>query len=398
MIWPAVAQRYLESFQRARTERRATPRSAFAGWTLASRPYELPPLRLDHIIRMSDGTGILQHATFNVPNFHEGYCTDDNARAFILCNLLDELGGRSPSENTDRLATSYLAFLAAALNPETGRFRNFMSHGRQWLEASGSEDSHARALWATGTGSGRSRNPGHRRLSAQLFERGLPAVEAFSSPRAWAFTLLGIHEYLRAFPDHEQAKLLREDLTARLIGLWNACATDDWPWFESSATYDNARLCQALLISARGKANPEALEIALKSLSWLISVQKTQKGHFRPIGSNGFYVKGGARAYFDQQPVEAQSMISACLAAFRTTRDDAWLREAKRAFEWFLGRNDLGLPLYDSNGGGCSDGLHPDRVSENQGAESTLAFHLALAEMNVAAHDIAPAPIPTPAP
>jgi len=398
MIWPAVAQRYLESFQRARTERRATPRSAFAGWTLASRPYELPPLRLDHIIRMSDGTGILQHATFNVPNFHEGYCTDDNARAFILCNLLDELGGGSPSENTDRLATSYLAFLAAALNPETGRFRNFMSHGRQWLEASGSEDSHARALWATGTGSGRSRNPGHRRLSAQLFERSLPVVEAFSSPRAWAFTLLGIHEYLRIAPDHAQAKLLREDLTARLVRLWNACATDDWPWFESSATYDNARLCQALFISARGMANPEALEIALKSLGWLISVQKTQKGHFRPIGSNGFYVKGGARAYFDQQPVEAQSMVSACLAAYRTTREDTWLREAKRAFEWFLGRNDLGLPLYDSSGGGCSDGLHPDRVSENQGAESTLAFHLALAEMNLAAHAIAPAPTPAQAP
>ncbi|WP_243305218.1 glycosyltransferase family 4 protein [Geothrix oryzisoli] len=396
MIWPAVAQRFIESFQRARTERRAVPRSAFAGWTLASRPYDLPPLRLDHLVRMSDGTGILQHATFNVPNFHEGYCTDDNARAFILCNLLDELGGRPPMEGIDRLATSYLAFLAAALNPGTGRFRNFMSHGRQWLEEAGSEDSHARALWAAGTGSGRSRNPGHRRLSAQLFERGLPVLESFTSPRAWAFTLLGIHEYLRTFPDHAQALALRETLTARLIGLWKDCATEDWPWFESSATYDNARLCQALILSGQRMAHPEALDIALKSLGWLISVQKTQEGHFRPIGSNGFYVRGGARAYFDQQPVEAQSMVSACLAAFRATRDDQWLREAKRAFEWFLGRNDLGLPLYDSNSGGCSDGLHTDRVSENQGAESTLAFHLSLAEMNLAAHAIAPAPTPAP--
>jgi len=392
MIWPAVALRFLESFQQARSERRATPRSAFAGWTLASRPYELPPLRLDHIVRMSDGTGILQHATFNVPNFHEGYCTDDNARAFVLCSLLDELGDHPPSENIGRLATSYLAFLAAAMNPVMGRFRNFMSHGRQWLEESGSEDSHGRALWAVGTGAGRSRNPGHQRLSAQLFERGLAVVEAFSSPRAWAFTLLGIHEYLRSFPDHSQAKALRETLTARLIGLWKGCATEDWPWFESSATYDNARLCQALLLSSQEMAHAEAQDIALQSLGWLISVQKTQKGHFRPIGSNGFYVKGGAHAYFDQQPVEAQSMISACLAAFHATREDTWLREAKRAFEWFLGRNDLGLPLYDSNSGGCSDGLHSDRVSENQGAESTLAFHLSLAEMNVAAQAIAPAP------
>lgn len=390
MIWPAVAQRYIESFQRARTERRAAPRSAFAGWTLASRPYNLPPLRLDHIVRMSDGTGIIQHATFNVPNFNEGYCTDDNARAFILCNLLDELGGRRPSENLDRLATSYLAFLSAAMNRETGRFRNFMSHGRQWLEASGSEDSHARALWAAGTGAGRSRNEGHRKLSAHLFERGLSMVESFSSPRAWAFALLGIHEYLRPLPGHSSVKALREVLTLKLIGLWKNCATENWPWFESSATYENARLCQALLLSGQWMPHTEALKIGLESLGWLASVQKTQAGHFRPIGSNGFYERDGAHAYFDQQPVEAQAMISACLEAFRATQDGSWSREAKRAFEWFLGRNDLGLPLYDSSSGGCSDGLHQDRVNENQGAESTLAFHLSLAEMNYAEHVIAP--------
>jgi len=390
MIWPAVAQRYIESFQRARTERRAAPRSAFAGWTLASRPYNLPPLRLDHIVRMSDGTGIIQHATFNVPNFNEGYCTDDNARAFILCNLLDELGGRPPSENLDRLATSYLAFLSAAMNRETGRFRNFMSHGRQWLEHAGSEDSHARALWAAGTGAGRSRNEGHRKLSAYLFERGLSVVESFSSPRAWAFALLGIHEYLRPLPGHSIVKALREVLTLKLIGLWKNCATENWPWFESSATYENARLCQALLLSGQWMPHAEALKIGLESLGWLASVQKTQAGHFRPIGSNGFYERDGAHAYFDQQPVEAQAMISACLEAFRATQDGSWSREAKRAFEWFLGRNDLGLPLYDSSSGGCSDGLHQDRVNENQGAESTLAFHLSLAEMNYAEHLIAP--------
>jgi glycosyltransferase involved in cell wall biosynthesis len=386
MLWPAVAQQYLESFQRARSERRATPRAAFAGWTLASRPYDLPPLRLDHVGRMSDGTGILQHATFNVPNFDEGYCTDDNARAYILCNLLDELGGRPPSENLDRLSTSYLAFLSAALNRETGRFRNFMSHGRQWLEHAGSEDSHARALWATGTGAARSRNNGHRKLSALLFERGLSVVESFSSPRAWAITLLGIHEYLSRFPSHEPAKAAREVLTLKLVELWKNCATENWPWFECSATYDNARLCQALLLSGQWMPHPEALEIGLKSLTWLSSVQRAPAGHFRPIGSNGFYERDGAHADFDQQPMEAQSMVSACLEAFRATRDVAWSRDAKRAFEWFLGRNDLGLPLYDSSSGGCSDGLHRDRISENQGAESTLAFHLSLAEMNFAEH------------
>jgi len=343
---------------------------------------------MDHILRMSDGTGILQHATFTVPNFDDGYCTDDNARAFILCNLLDELGGLPPSESIDRLATSYLAFLSAAKNHETGRFRNFMTHGRQWLETAGSEDSHARALWATGTGASRSRSDGHRKLSAQLFERGLPIAESFSSPRAWAFTLLGIREYLRAVPDHSAVQTTGERLTAQLVRLWKGCATETWPWFEPIATYDNARLCQALIISGQWKPDPEALEIGIKSLRWLASVQTARDGHFRPIGSNGFYHRDGARADFDQQPVEAQAMVSACLDAFRATRDAGWLREAKRAFEWFLGRNDLGQPLYDSSSGGCSDGLHSDRVNENQGAESTLAFHLALAEMNISEHPV----------
>jgi len=386
MVWPAVARRYLKSFQHARADRRAAPRQAFAGWTLASRPYALPPLRLDHIVRMSDGTGIFQHAIFNVPNFHEGYCTDDNARAFILCNLLDELGGDPPAENLDKLATSYLAFLSAAFNSDTGRFRNFMSHGRQWLEEAGSEDSHARALWAAGTGAGRSRKEGHRRLCIQLFERGLPAVATFSSPRAWAFTLLGIHEYLRRVASNPGVISARESLAAKLVTLWKNCATEDWPWFEPSATYENARLCQALILSGQWIPNGEALEVGLKSLRWLASIQKTQAGHFRPIGSNGFYQRDGARADFDQQPVEAQAMVAASLEAFRATRDASWSREARRAFEWFLGRNDLGIPLYDSSTGGCSDGLHHDRVSENQGAESSLAFQLSLAEMQYAEH------------
>ncbi len=388
MIWPAVARRYLESFQRARADRKATPRAAFAGWTLADRPYDLPPLRLDHIVRMSDNTGIFQHAIFNVPNYHEGYCTDDNARAFILCNLLDELGAIPHGEDLDGLATTYIAFLAAALNRETGLFRNFMGHTRHWLEEAGAEDSHGRALWALGTGAARSQNEGRRRLSAQLFERGLAAVESFRSPRAWAFTLLGVDEYLREFPSSGQANAVRERLTSALVGLWKNCATENWPWFEPSATYDNARLCQALILSGRTMPCAEALDIGLKSLRWLASLQKTQAGHFRPIGNNGFYVRDGARADFDQQPVETQAMVSACLEAFRVTQDPTWSREARRAFEWFLGRNDLGLPLYDSSTGGCSDGLHFDRVNENQGAESSLAFHLSLAEMNFAAQPL----------
>jgi len=392
MIWPAVGKLYLDSFERAQADRRAAARTTFAGWTLASRPYELPPLRLDHIARMSDGTGIFQHAIFTLPNFHEGYCTDDNARAFILATLLDELGSEPNSHDIRHLSVGYLAFLAAALNHETGRFRNFMSHGREWLEEIGSEDSHGRAMWALGFGANRSHNEGYRKLCTRLFQLGSPAVSSFTSPRAWAFTLLGLNDFLNRYPDDGGAARLRHDLTALLVNLWKTCADEKWPWFEESATYDNARLSQALILSGAAMGDGEALELGLKSLRWLASVQTTQAGHLRPIGSNGFYVRDGARADFDQQPVEAQAMVSACLAAFRITGDPDWSREAKRAFEWFLGRNDLGLPLYDSRSGGCSDGLHRDRISENQGAESTLAFHLALAEMNCAEHSLTAQP------
>lgn len=380
MIWKAVAGSYMETFNRAREDRRSMPRGAFGGWTLGRRAYNLPPLRLDHLVRMTDGTGIFQHAIFNVPNFHEGYCTDDNARAFILCNLLDEPNALEPH------ATSYLAFLAAAYDPEHVRFRNFMSHGRAWLETFGSEDSHGRAMWALGTGVARARNSGHQQLSVHLFELGLPPVNDFTSPRAWASTLLGIHEYLAAHPQKQKVLDARDHLTKKLVDLWDNCATEDWPWFEESATYDNARLSQALILSGHSMSSARTLDIGLESLRWLASIQTTQAGHFRPIGSNGFYVKNGARADFDQQPIEAQAMVSACLDAFRITGGAEWASEAKRAFEWFLGRNDLGQTLYDPTTGGCYDGLHPDRVNANQGAESSLAFQISLAEMNHLPH------------
>jgi hypothetical protein len=341
-----------------------------SGWS-----QHLPSRRLDHIVRMSDGTGIFQHATHNVPNFHEGYCTDDNARAFILCNFLEE------SREMDSLATSYLAFLAAALNSETGRFRNFMSHGRQWLEEAGSEDSHGRALWALGVGVGRSTNAGHRQLCMQLFNGGMESVGNFTSPRAWAFALLGGYEFLQGQEGDAKVGEMCDVLADKLIQIWRNCATEEWPWFEASVTYDNARLSQALIQNGLMNDHEDSLEIGISSLKWLASVQKTGAGHFRPIGSNGFHPKGGFRAEFDQQPVESHAMVAACLDAFRATQDRYWLGEAKRAFDWFLGKNDLGVSVYDPQTGGCGDGLHHDRVSANQGAESSLAFHLSLAEM-----------------
>ena len=381
MIWSVVARRHMESFERARASLSMPPRKAFAARTLDNRPYELPPLKLDHLLRMTDHTGIFQHAIFNVPNFAEGYCTDDNARAFILTLLLEETTGLATPLQFEHLASTYLAFLWNAFDQETCRFRNFMSHQRQWLERAGSEDSHARALWAVGTALGRSKNEGHRNLCALLFQRGLPPVENFTSPRAWAFALIAIQEYLRAFSGDRSVNQLREILTDRLVELFRTNSSDDWVWFESVATYDNARLSQAMILSGYWTSRGDVVEIGLRSLRWLVEQQKAGAGHFAPVGSNGFWIRGNGCARFDQQPLEAYAMIAACVEAYALTRDLTWQRAARRCFEWFLGRNDLGQALYDSSTGGCRDGLHPERVNQNQGAESTLAFQLALAEM-----------------
>ncbi len=381
MIWSVVARRHMETFERARASLSVPPRKSFAARTLDNRPYELPPLKLDHLLRMTDRTGILQHAIFNVPNFAEGYCTDDNARAFILTLLLEETMGLATRMQIEHLASIYLAFLWNAFDQESCRFRNFMSYQRHWLEQEGSEDSHARALWAAGTALGRSKTEGHRNLCALLFQLGLPTVENFSSPRAWAFALIAIQEYLRAFSGDRSANQLREVLTNRLVELFRANSSDEWVWFESVATYDNARLSQAMILSGYWTSRGDVVEIGLRSLRWLVEQQSEDGGHFAPIGSNGFWTRGKECARFDQQPLEAYAMIAACVEAYALTHDLTWQRAARRCFEWFLGRNDLGQALYDSSTGGCRDALHADRVNQNQGAESTLAFQLALAEM-----------------
>jgi len=387
MIWSNVAQLYMRSFEAARLERAVLSRKSFATKTLDQQPRALPELKLDHLARMTDSTGLFQHAIFTVPNFSEGYCTDDNARGFILAVLLDEMEEEPESVRT--LATAYAAFLHHAFNPGTKRFHNHLSFDRRWLDEQGSEDSHGRALWALGVGVGRSPYRSFQVMSGQIFAQALPAVAEFTSPRAWAFSLIGIHEYLQRLSGDRVADQIRETLTTRLMELFDKTAQPDWPWFENLLSYDNAKLAHALILSGRAMGKKPVFERGLQALRWLAEVQTTEGGDFRPIGSNGFYPRGGTRADFDQQPVEACSMVSACLEACRATSDLWWYDQAQRAFDWFLGWNDLGLELYSSNTGGCRDALHVDRVNQNQGAESTLAFLLSLAEMRLAQSTVA---------
>jgi glycosyltransferase involved in cell wall biosynthesis len=380
MLWPAVARRYVESFERARTGHAERLRTVFQATTLARRPAELPEINLDHLSLMTDQTGMLQHAAFSVPRYEDGYCLDDNARALLVTALLED-EGTDQGKAVRVIASRYLAFVSYAFDRASGRFRNFMSYSRCWVEACGSEDSHGRAIWALGTAVGRCVDPGRQSLSGQLFQAAVPAVSDFSSPRAWAYALIGIDEYLRAFEGDSNVQSVRKALSERLLELFRKVSTYEWPWFEERVTYCSARLSQGLIASGSRMANEEMTSAGLRSLEWLAEIQRSEDGDFAPIGSNGFYERGRPRAWFDQQPVEVCAMVSACLEAQRVTGDARWVERARHAFGWFLGQNHLQRPLYDATTGGCRDGLHAERANENQGAESTLSFLLALLEM-----------------
>lgn len=381
MVWNRVAQKYMKSFESVYNERLRTPRATFSAQNTAKVLDRLPPIKLDHLLRMTDQTGIVEHAVFVVPNYPEGYTSDDNARALIVTTLLEESRTRMPGGVPD-LSSRYLAFLWHAFDPNTKRFRNCLSYERQWQEPEGSEDGHGRAIWALGTVLGRSKNAGLRGAAGRLFELAVPAAVQFKSPRACAFALLGLQEYLDSFPGDRAALTAAETLANRLLNCYRANHSADWNWFEDVLAYSNARLPQALIRAGMRAANQEMLSAGLGALRWLIMIQHCEEtGHFVPIGSQGFYSKNTAKARFDQQPVEACSAVSACLEAYRATGDGLWRKEAWGAFNWFLGDNDLQIALYDPDSGGCRDGLHPDRANENQGAESTLSFLMALLEM-----------------
>ena len=381
MIWPEVAERYMESFERARIERMRFQHVGSVIKALDARPGELPPLKLDHMRRLTDGTGMFQHASFTIPNFREGYTTDDNSRALLVSALLEELGYVEGTE----LATRYLAFITYAFDPESGRFRNLMDYEHRWIDEYGSDDCLGRTLWALGTVLARSGTLALQGMAGRLFEQSLPGILDTSSPRAWAFAVMGLHEYSQRFAGDRHATQVRDELANRLLRLYTANRKDDWHWFEDVLAYSNAALPHALLLCGKMIPDSAMTEAGLESLAWLADLQRaeTEGGHFVPVGSNGFYSRGGELARFDQQPIEAQAMVSACLEAHRITGDRRWSKEAHRAFEWFLGRNDLHVPIYDPTTGGCRDGLHSDRPNENQGAESMLAFLQALLELRL---------------
>jgi glycosyltransferase involved in cell wall biosynthesis len=378
MTWAQTAKRYLAAFDLARETSRINKRARAGLGEMWGSGNALPHVQIGHLLSMCDSTGLLQHAVHSVPDRAHGYCVDDNARALLLSSALASFGeARLPEPLTARFA----AFIQHAWNPDTRRFRNFMSYDRQWLEPQGSEDSHGRTLWALGECARSDADPSRRRWAAALFKTAMPAVEPFQSPRAWAFTLLGLDAYCALVVGDQAAGRMREVLAERLVDAFQATETQDWCWFEDLLAYDNARLSQALLVTGAAIEKPLVLKIGLTSLRWLMMLQTTPEGCFRPVGTESFGVKRKSPQPFDQQPVEAAAAISACLAAWRVNDNAEWTAGAMRAFDWFLGGNDLQTSLVDSSSGGCLDGLHPDRPNENRGAESAVSYLLGLVEM-----------------
>jgi glycosyltransferase involved in cell wall biosynthesis len=377
MTWPETAKRYLTTFENAR-ERNRSEKSLPAPVASVRKGHAIPEMQIRHFLSLCDSTGILQHAVHSVPDRAHGYCVDDNARALLFASALpNSAETHLPTEMTARFAS----FIQHAWNPDTRRFRNFMSYDRRWLEESGSEDSHGRTLWALGECARGDTDPSRRRWAATLFKTALSAVEEFSSPRAWAFTLLGLAAYCRLEVGDVSASGMRKLLAERLMALFLASQRKDWSWFEDVLAYDNARLSQALIQTGIATHTPRYVEAGLQSLRWLMSLQTTTTKYFRPVGSKSFGKIHQKPDAFDQQPVEACATISACLVARRADKGAEWLAGATRAFGWFLGENDLHTALIDLDTGSCSDGLHPDRLNENKGAESVLSYLLSLVEM-----------------
>jgi len=378
MTWNRIGKRYNAVFMRARRTRHLNMIANLDKRAPARGAPAPPDMQIGHLLSMCDDTGLFQHAIHSIPDRSHGYCIDDNARALLLACALNTTGEEPLSEIlTARLA----AFLQHAWNPATRRFRNFMSFGRVWLEESGSEDSHGRTLWALGECARSDVSPSRRLWAISLFNEALPSAEEFQSPRAWAFSLLGLHAYCSVVPDNGLAARLRNVLADRLISIFASVETEKWVWFEEGLAYDNARLPQALLLTGIATGTPAYTRAGLRSLRWLVTQQTGASGVFRPIGTQGFGDKRAAPRLFDQQPLEATATISACLAAWHTDGDPKWKTEALHVFSWFLGHNDLSLPLIDLETGSCHDGLHPDRVNQNRGGESVVSYLLSVAEI-----------------
>lgn len=368
MIWARLADAYIDICEAAvatKPVRLATARPV-------ARSNAVAPM-LHAIERLTDGCGMVQHSIFNVPDRDHGYCVDDNCRALML---MHRFSGDN-AKRADQLAVVYASFVQFAWNGEIGRFRNFMSFEREWLEAEGSQDSFGRSLWSLGVTASEARHQDLRRWASHLFDQVVPNVRILDHPRSWAFAMLGADALLAAHPGHVMARSLLADFGARLRACFAAERRADWCWFEPMLSYDNARLPEALIRAGKRLGDRDMIADGIAALDWLDEIQTNPSGQFRAVGTDSFAIGRKPPLPFDQQPLEAWATIEAAETAFAETGLEKWRETAGRAYRWYLGDNDLDLPIASLADGGCFDGLMRDRVNLNQGAESVLAFQFA---------------------
>lgn len=375
MIWSKLAEGYMALFAAVRQTPAGRPVPLKAGPSAV-----LMPPCLDAIEAMTDSCGLIQHSVFSVPDRRHGYCVDDNARGLILMVRLGQ--GGAAAKTIDRLSTIYAAFVQHAWNPDARRFRNFMAYDRSWLEEAGSDDSFGRTFWALGETAARSARDDLRIWANALTMQVMPELPSFTAPRTLAFLSLGLVCLLDAHPGDRSLRDLLQTLADRLVSQLHCERKPAWCWFESGLSYDNARLAEALLRSGVALGDEHLVRSGLDALEWLCEVQTAPTGVFRPVGSESFD-RGAYRLpqQFDQQPLEATAAIEACEAAFRASGQSVWLDRARAAYDWFLGENDLGALMVQAKDGGCYDGLTRNGPNLNRGAESLLAFQLAIVRM-----------------
>lgn len=366
MIWPRLAEVAMrEIVQMVAAKPRRLPTSAVAAI----------PLKPDFsaVERMSDATGMLQHSIYSVPDRRHGYCIDDNARALMLVSQMADMDETA----RDSWMTIYASFLQYAWNPEARRFRNFMNFDRTWCEETGSEDSNGRTLWALGVTARDAQMAKHRHWALSMFDMTASLALELGSPRAHAFAMLGAAAILEAYPSHTLSRTILSRFGDELCGLLAEARRPEWEWFEIVLAYDNARLPEALIRAGTALGREDLVQCGISTLEWIVGKQTSPEGRFRAVGSESFGRVYAEPLQFDQQPLEAQATIDACSAAFDATKDLRWVEEAGRAYRWYLGHNDLDLPLATTQDGGCFDGLMPNGLNRNQGAESILALQLA---------------------
>ena len=333
---------------------------------------KLPPIKLDYLVAITDETGVVQHSKFATPNRGEGYSTDDNARALIVCTKHNKL---YRSSETAKLADIYLSFLYH-MQMKDGRLHNFLGYDRRFLDEVGSDDSVGRTLWACGNAINSNLDAEKKLIAKTIFDKALPHSISSTSPRAKAFTVLGLSQYQCAYPKDQALSRNMIKLIKQLLKLYEKESSVEWPWFEEYITYCNARLPQALFEAYEHIKNEKYVQVAKDSFNFILKVQMNNN-MFTPIGNNGWYKKGGQIAFYDQQSVEASCMTETALAAFQVTRSKYFNTAAQTIFAWFLGKNTKGLQVYNPNTGGCYDGITPEGLNLNQGAEATVTYLLA---------------------